>query len=96
MDGSDTDGPHTHDNAGPTVAVRKRHCGHQHNRVVVHAHAGMIVKAPWEQYMVHMRAYPFKGKQFHGHNPQSWILYVLNTFSLAVGVLDPLNPQHHH
>ena len=45
--------------------------------------------------MVHMRAYPFKGLQFHGHNPQSWILYVLNTFATGVDALDPLNPAHH-
>ena len=45
--------------------------------------------------MVHLRAYPFKGIQFHGRNPQSWILYVLNTFALGVVALDPLNPMHH-
>ena len=45
--------------------------------------------------MVHLRAYPFKGIQFHGSNPQSWILYVLNTFALGVEALDLLNPLHH-
>ena len=45
--------------------------------------------------MVHMPAYPFKGLEFHGRNPQNWILYVLNTFPQRVGALDPLNPAHH-
>ena len=54
------------------------------NRIVIHARTGMLMKAPWEQYMVHMRAYPFKGLQFHGHQRQSWILYVLNTFPHTV------------
>ena len=55
----------------------------------------MLIKAPWEQYMVHLRAYPFKGLEFHGRNPQNWILYVLNTFAQGVDALDPLNPTHH-
>ena len=59
------------------------------------ARTGMLVKAPWEQYMVHMRAYPFKGLKFHDHNPQSWLLYVLNTFAHGVNAFDPLNPSHH-
>ena len=42
--------------------------------------------------MVHLRAYPFKGLEFHGRNPQNWILYVLNTFAQGVDALDPLNP----
>ena len=65
------------------------------NKIVVHARTGMLVKAPWEQYMVHMRAYPFKGLQFHGHNRQSWLLYVMNTFAHGVDDFDPLNPSHH-
>ena len=24
------------------------------NRIVIHARTGMLIKAPWEQYMVHM------------------------------------------
>jgi len=65
------------------------------NRIVIHARTGMLIKAPWEQYMVHMRAYPFKGMQFHGHQAQSWILYVLNTFPHTVSEVDVLNPAHH-
>ena len=64
-------------------------------QMVIHARTGMLIKAPWEQYMVHMRAYPFKGLEFHGRNPQNWILYVLNTFPQGVDALDPLNPAHH-
>ena len=64
-------------------------------KMVVHARTCMLIKAPWEQYMVHMRAYPFKGLKFHGRNPQNWILYVLNTFPQRVGALDLLNPAHH-
>ena len=46
--------------------------------------------------MLHMPAYPFKGLEFHGRNPQNWILYsVLNTFAQGVDALDPLNPTHH-
>jgi len=71
------------------------HDGNFSNKIVIHARTGMLIKAPWEQYMVHLRAYPFKGIQFHGRNPQSWILYVLNTFALGVDALDPLNPMHH-
>ena len=61
-------------------------------QMVFHARTGMLIKAPWEQYMVHLRAYPFKGLEFHGRNPQNWILYVLNTFAQGVDALDPLNP----
>ena len=75
--------------------LRTRHVADRLNQIVIHARPGMLIKAPWEQYMVHMRAYPFKGLQFHGHNPQSWLLYVLNTFALGVDALDPLNPAHH-
>ena len=53
------------------------------------------MKAQWEQYLVHLRAYLFKGIEFHGSNPQAWIPYVLNKFPLGVDTLDPLNPQHH-
>ena len=73
--------------------LRTRHVADRLNQVVIHARTGMLMKAPWEQYMLHMRAYPFKGVKFHGHNPQSWILYVLNTFALAVDAFDPLNPS---
>ena len=65
------------------------------NRIVIHARTGMPIKAPWEQYMVHMRAYPFKGQHFHGYQSQSWILYVLNTFPRRVSEMDVLNPAHH-
>ena len=45
--------------------------------------------------MVHLRAYPFKDIEFHGNNPQAWILYVLNTFALEVDSLDLLKPMHY-
>ena len=77
------------------VHLRTRHVADRLNRIVIHARTGMLIKAPWEQYMVHLRTYPFKGMQFHDRNPQSWILYVLNTFALGVDALDPLNPTHH-
>ena len=63
--------------------------------VVIHARTGMLIKAPWGQYMVHLRAYPFKGLQFHGRQTQSWILYVLNTFPHVLSEVDVLNPAHH-
>ena len=77
------------------VHLRNKHVADRLNKIVIHARTGMLVKAPWEQYMVHMRAYPFKGLQFHGHNPQSWVLYVLNTFAHGVNAFDPLNLSHH-
>jgi len=77
------------------VHMRTRHASDRLTQMVVHARTGMLIKAPWEQYMVHMRAYPFKGLEFHGRNPQNWILYVLNTFAQGVDALDPLNPAHH-
>ena len=36
-----------------------------------------------------------QGLEFHGRNPQTWILYVLNTFPQRVGAFDVLNPAHH-
>ena len=77
------------------VHLRNKHVADRLNKIVIHARTGMLVKAPWEQYMVHMRAYPFKGLQFHGHNPQSWLLYVLNTFAHGVDAFDLMNPSHH-
>jgi len=77
------------------VHLRKRPASSVLTKVVVHARTGMLIKAPWEQYMVHMRAYPFQGLEFHGRNPQTWILYVLNTFPQRVGAFDVLNPAHH-
>ena len=77
------------------IHLRHRHVADRLNQIVIHARTGMLIKAPWEQYMLHLRAYPFKGVQFHGHNPQSWILYVLNTFPLALHAIDVLNPSHH-
>ena len=77
------------------VPLRTRHFADRQNKVVIHAHTGMLIKAPWEQYMVYLRAYPFKGIEFHGRNPQAWVLYVLNTFPLGVDALDPLNTMHH-
>ena len=65
------------------------------NRIVIHARTGFLMKAPWEQYIVHMRAYPFKGLMFHGHQAQTWLLYVLNTFPHALTAMDALNPAHH-
>ena len=65
------------------------------NRIVIHARTGMLIKAPWGQYLVHMRAYPFRGLHFHGRQAQPWILYVLNTFSHALSEVDVLNPAHH-
>ena len=78
------------------VLLWTRHVTDRLNQIVIHAHIGMLIKAPWEKYMVHLRAYPFKGIEFHGHNPQAWGLYVLNTFALGVDALDPLNPTQPH
>ena len=77
------------------VHLCTRHASDRLTQMVIHARTSMLIKAPWEQYMVHMRAYPFKGLEFHGHNPQSWLLYVLNTFALGVDAIDPFNPSHH-
>ena len=77
------------------VHLRTKHVADPLNRIVIHARTGMLVKAPWEQYMVHMRTYPFKGLEVHGRNPQSWLLYVMNTFAHGLDAFDPLNPSHH-
>ena len=77
------------------VHLRKRPASSLLTKVVVHARTGMLIKTPWEQSLVHMRAYPFQGLEFHGRNPQTWILYVLNTFPQRVGAFDVLNPVHH-
>jgi len=64
-------------------------------RIVIHATKGMLIRAPWAQYLVHMRAYPFRGLHFHGRQVQPWILYVLNTFPHTLSEMDVLNPAHH-
>ena len=68
------------------VHLRNKHVADRLNKIVIHARTGMLVKAPLEQYMVHMRAYPFKGLQFHGHNPQSWLLYVTEYVTATTGI----------
>ena len=77
------------------VHMRIRPASDRQTKMVVHARTGMLIKAPWEQYIVHLRAYPFNGLEFHGRNAQNWILYVLNTFPQRAGALDLLNPAHH-
>ena len=77
------------------VHLRTRRVTDRLTQMVIHARTSMLIKAPWEQYMVHIRVYPFKGFELHGHNPQSWLLYVLNTFALGVDAIDPFNPSHH-
>ena len=59
------------------VHLRTRHVTDRLNQIVIHARTGMLIKAPWEQYMVHLRAYPFKGIEFHGRNPPAFLATII-------------------